>query len=79
MASVRNVNGSPDEVWDDLEWADMNEAEQALWAVLGWDEDSWQEETDPPESDELYWADLSSAQQKAAGELGYTQELWDEE
>jgi len=79
MANVRNVNGSPDEVWDGLEWTDLNEAEQALWASLGWDADSWQEETDPPASDELYWADLSSTQQKAAGELGYTQELWDKE
>jgi hypothetical protein len=46
---------------------------------LGWDEESWEEETDAPESDEQYWEDLNSLLQEAAEKLGYTQELWDEE
>jgi hypothetical protein len=79
MTSVRQVQGNPSEVWDDLSWSDMNSAEQALWAALGWDESSWEEETDPPEADDKYWEDLSDSERAAIGQLGYTQALWDEE
>ncbi|MDB9510629.1 hypothetical protein PN499_05490 [Kamptonema animale CS-326] len=79
MATIRDVQGDPSSAWDDLSWTDMNSAEQKLWAVLGWDEDSWEEETDPPESNDRYWEDLTDAEKNAALELGYTQELWDEE
>jgi hypothetical protein len=79
MATIRQVEGDPAAVWDELSWADMNSAEQALWKTLGWDEGSWEEETDPPESDDLYWEDLTSQQRAAAEELGYIQKSWDEE
>ncbi|MGI0485243.1 hypothetical protein ACN4EK_07380 [Pantanalinema rosaneae CENA516] len=79
MATVRDVKGDPSTAWDDLSWVDMNSAEQALWAALGWDEASWEEETDAPDSDDRYWEDLTSDEQKAATQLGYTQSLWDEE
>jgi hypothetical protein len=79
MANIRDVEGDPSSAWDDLNWTEINSAEQKLWMVLGWDEDSWQEDTDPPESDDKYWEDLSTSEKKAAKELGYTQALWDEE
>ncbi|CAN1212667.1 hypothetical protein TUMEXPCC7403_20850 [Tumidithrix helvetica PCC 7403] len=79
MAGIREVEGNPGDTWDDMSWIDMSEAEQELWGILGWDEDSWEEETDPPESDDLYWEDLSSSQRSAATKLGYTEDFWDEE
>lgn len=79
MITIRQVEGNPSDVWDELKWTDMNSAEQALWAALGWDEASWEEETDPPSSNDNYWEDLTGDEQAAAKELGYTQSLWDEE
>jgi len=77
--AIREVKGNPANVWDDLSWEDMNSDEQAIWAVLGWDEDSWEEETDAPESSEKYWEDLTEEELKAATKLGYTEEYWDED
>ncbi|HLO48376.1 MAG TPA: hypothetical protein VK211_08155 [Kamptonema sp.] len=79
MATIRDVQGDPSSVWDELSWTDMNSAEQKRWTVLGWDEDSWEEETDPPASNDQYWEELSDSEKNAALQLGYTQELWDEE
>ncbi len=79
MATIRQIEEDPSNTWDDLSWTDMNGAEQKLWAVLGWDASSWEEETDAPDSSEEYWEDLTDEQRDAAQQLGYTQELWDEE
>lgn len=79
MANIRQVQGNPGEIWDDLSWTDMNSEEQALWGLLGWDEASWEEETDPPESSDKYWEEMSSQECQALEQLGYTQALWDEE
>lgn len=79
MTTIRKVNGDPSAAWDNLSWSDMSSAEQGLWAALGWDESSWEEETDPPESSDKYWEELSQDERFAADQLGYTQALWDEE
>ncbi len=79
METIRKVTGDPGLVWDDLSWTDMNSSEQKLWGVLGWDESSWEEDTDPPKSDDKYWKDLTTEERKAAEELGYTSKFWDEE
>lgn len=79
MAPIRAVNGDPSAAWEDVSWSEMNPAEQGLWGILGWDESSWEEDTDPPESDDCGWEDLSEKQQTALTQLGYTQALWDEE
>jgi hypothetical protein len=79
MTGIRAVNGNPGNTWDDLSWTDMNEEEQGLWAALGWDGDSWEEETNPPASNDEYWEDLTDAERNAATTLGYTQAYWDEE
>ncbi len=65
-------------LWDDAGWADLTPAEQALWMVLGWDEDSWEGEAKQPPSEDLYWIQLSDKERMAAEKLGYTKETWDE-
>jgi hypothetical protein len=55
----------------------MSDVEQGLWGKLGWDESSWEEETDAPEADDKDWEEMSVPQREALGKLGYTQELWD--
>ncbi|NJR68622.1 MAG: hypothetical protein HC771_08085 [Synechococcales cyanobacterium CRU_2_2] len=79
METIRAVNGDPGAVWDELSWVEMNSSEQGQWAVLGWDADSWEEETDPPNSDDQAWEDLTPAERTAAEKLGYTELLWNEE
>lgn len=65
--------------WEECGWADMTQAEQELWNVLGWDEASWEGEAKKPESEDKYWGGLSPEEQAAATTLGYTQATWDEE
>jgi hypothetical protein len=79
METIREIQGNPGDVWDELSWVDMNSAEQALWAVFGWDEASWEEETDPPAASEKYWEEFTAEELDAAQKLGYTQSIWDEE
>ncbi|BAQ61985.1 hypothetical protein GM3708_2391 [Geminocystis sp. NIES-3708] len=79
MGTIREIKGNPGDIWDDLSWIDMNSDEQKLWSILGWNESSWEEDTDPPPSNDKYWADLSTEEKKAAEELGYTIKYWDEE
>jgi hypothetical protein len=79
METIRKVEGDPGLVWDELSWTDMNSAEQKLWKVLGWNESSWEEDTDPPDSNDKYWEELTTEERKAAEELGYTRKYWDEE
>lgn len=65
--------------WEEVGWAEMTEAEQALWMKLGWNEDSWEGEAKQPASEDKYWNQLSSEEQAAATALGYTKTSWDEE
>ncbi|MEN8244038.1 MAG: hypothetical protein ABFS43_03965 [Thermodesulfobacteriota bacterium] len=65
--------------WEECGWADMTQAEQELWKVLGWDEASWEGEAKQPASEDKYWGGLSPEEQAAATALGYTKETWDEE
>ena len=65
--------------WEEVGWADMTAAEQALWMKLGWDEASWEEETKAPASEDKYWNQLSAEEKAAATALGYTKGSWDAE
>ena len=65
--------------WEEAGWGDMTAAEQDLWKVLGWDEDSWEGEAKQPASEDKYWNQLSPEEQEAAAKLGYTKATWDEE
>jgi hypothetical protein len=75
---IRTPEGDIDAFWDSFDWADLTNAEQAAWGVLGWDETSWDEEVNVPASEEADWADLTADEQAAAEDLGYDQAIWDE-
>ncbi len=75
--TVRVPPGDPTAFWDEMDWTDMTKAEQALWGVLGWTEESWSEEAKPPASEDKYWNQLSDEEREACEKLGYTKELWD--
>jgi hypothetical protein len=79
MPSIRNIASNPGDTWDDLSWTDMNDIEQALWVNLGWDEASWEEESQAPDSNEKYWEELTQNERDAATKLGYNQSSWDED
>ncbi|NJN66201.1 MAG: hypothetical protein HC884_05555 [Chloroflexaceae bacterium] len=74
---IREPEGDPDAFWDSFDWAELTTAEQEAWGVLGWDEESWDEETTTPASEEADWAALTPEEQAAAESLGYDQETWD--
>lgn len=79
MSNIREIEESPGDTWDDLSWTDLNDAVQALWKTLGWNEASWEEETDAPDSNDKYWQDLTQNERTAAAQLGYDQASWDED
>merc|ERR1712194_413256 len=59
--------------WEGLETYNL----QKYWSALGWNEESWTEEIDPPDTSDMYWEELTNAQQKAAEEICYFEESWD--
>lgn len=63
--------------WDEFDWTDLTPAEQALWGLLGWDEASWQGETDEPASESKDWSELTNEERSAAEQLGYDETYWD--
>jgi hypothetical protein len=75
--AVRVPPGDPTEFWDEQGWEDMSKAEQALWGVLGWTEEAWNEEAKPPASEDKYWNQLSDEERAACEKLSYTKESWD--
>jgi hypothetical protein len=76
-ADPRQPEGDIEAFWNDFDWNDLRPNEQELWGVLGWDEASWQEETDPPASEEMTWEELTDEERDAAEQLGYDQATWD--
>jgi hypothetical protein len=84
--SLLGVIGFSADVWecyvnhyDDSEWTLLEYIDIAKYfEVLGWDEDSWNEVTDPPASVAKSWNELNTEEQEAAGELCYFEELWDQ-
>ena len=67
---VNHYNGV---AWEDLDDWDVLEYVQ----VLGWTEDSWNDQAHPPASDDKDWDELSYAEKSAANALCYFFELWD--
>ena len=64
--------------YDDEYWAKLPSNVQAAAAVLGYDQNSWDNDGSPPACD-MEWAQLSPEQQAAATTLGYTPASWDAE
>lgn len=73
----RQPDGDVETFWNDFDWDELQPTEQELWGVLGWDEESWLEETDPPASEEKTWDELTDEERDAAEQLGYDEEIWD--
>jgi hypothetical protein len=64
--------------WDDIDWKDMNSAEQQAWSALGWTKKLWDSDSkQPPSSSDKNWADLDPNQRAAAQSLGYTESSWE--
>ena len=76
-ATVRVPPADPTKFWDAFGWTEMTKAEQALWGVLGWTEDSWEGEAKQPASEDKYWKQLSEEERAACKKLGYNKRLWD--
>lgn len=76
-STVRVPPGDPTAFWDSFGWVEMTKAEQALWAVLGWNEAAWEGEAKNPASEDKYWNQLSDEEKEACKKLGYNKRLWD--
>jgi hypothetical protein len=77
-STVRVPPGDPTKFWDSFAWKELTKAEQALWGVLGWTEESWEGEAKQPASEDKYWNQLSEEEKEACRKLGYNKRLWDE-
>jgi hypothetical protein len=75
-ADVRKPKGDIDDFWDEFDWEELSPGEQKLFAALGWDEESWDDDGDVPSSDKD-WEELSPKEQAALTALGYDEEYWD--
>lgn len=75
--TVRVPPGDPTKFWDSMGWGELTKAEQELWAVLGWDEASYEGEAKQPASEDKYWKQLNDAERDACKKLSYTKRLWD--
>lgn len=51
---------------------------KAAAAILGYNQEMWDEDEEPDECDE-YWKDLTKEQQEAAAKLGFDEESWNKE
>ncbi|KAL7537925.1 hypothetical protein ACHAXR_008164 [Thalassiosira sp. AJA248-18] len=77
LAPVATDN--PDVVYGDEWWRDLPQDIQGAFAVLGWNENIWDNPGvgDPSATEEMSWDELTMEQQLAAYTIGYTGELWD--
>jgi hypothetical protein len=66
---------TPEELYYDLDWADLPPDIQAAYTVLGYNQNSWNYGTEV-EADTKDWADLTSEQQDAVLFIGYTEFIW---
>jgi hypothetical protein len=62
--------------WNDLDWSDMTNAQQALWARLGWNHARW-DGNRPPASNTQDWSRLTADERNAAAELGFGPRSWE--
>lgn len=59
--------------WDDLQFYGLD----MHYTVLGWDEESWNGESDPPSSHGKYWDLLNDIERENANALCYFRDSWD--
>jgi len=65
--------------WDEIDWYDMDPQAQQQWMILGWDWDSWDDDSNvpPPPTERKLWFQLNDVQQDAAKILGFDEESWE--
>ncbi len=73
---IRKPKGDIDDFWDEFDWDDLSAEEQKAFAVLGWDQKSWDNDINVPAANKD-WADLSPRERSALKALGYDEEYWD--
>ena len=73
---VRKPKGDIDSFWDKFDWDELSPSEQALFVILGWNQETWDDGDDVPSSDKD-WEELTTKQQAALITLGYDEEYWD--
>lgn len=74
-----------EDVWDcyvnhysGYDWVELGQyGIDVHYVALGWDQPSWDGESDPPPSDFTPWIDLTDAEREAADELCFFEEIWD--
>ena len=62
--------------WDGFQWDMIPEEDQKRWEALGWDEDSWDDGENIPDTATKEWKDLTDEQKSAATALGYNEKSW---
>jgi len=76
VQGVREPEGNVEDFWNAQEWTALTPTEQILWGKLGWNQASWDEEIEAPDSEDKDWAELSDEERIAATQLGYVEETW---
>jgi hypothetical protein len=71
----RNLQQTPEELYYDLDWECLPAEIQAAYAVLSYDQNSWDNEIEV-DTDTMDWAELTPEQQEAALFIGYTEFIW---
>jgi hypothetical protein len=62
--------------WYDMDWAELNSAEQQAWSVLGWTKALWDSQNGQAPSEDKDWTDLNPGEQAAAQSVGFTSATW---
>ena len=58
-------------------WPNLANEYKSAYQTLGWDHVSWNQISDPPESENFAWDALDAEERNAASTLCYFEELWD--
>jgi hypothetical protein len=76
-AQLRTPAGEVELFWSAFAWEELRRGEQQLFALLGWNEESWAGDLPIPESEYRRWEELSEVEQGAASQLGFDPAGWD--
>lgn len=63
--------------WDKYWWKDLKDDQKEAATALGWDQNMWDTNGGPPDTEAMGFHDLSHEQRKAAELFGYHPKLWD--
>ncbi|WP_428268371.1 DUF4157 domain-containing protein [Haliangium sp.] len=69
------TKGSAMRDWSTASWSSLSAFQKTHWTTLGWDETSWDNDTEPA-SESKDWSALSDGEREAATALGYNETSW---